>query len=407
MVRSTGVFPESHCTRVQAGQAERNKALPPKAHQTLFAPAERSTQEEVECQSELLGGDPFLLGVLNLLQEAVIILNRNRQILFANKAFSHLAARGESPDLAGLRQGEALGCGNAYRTEAGCGTSKHCSVCGFIRSVLASQEGKDGVQECRITRQDSGQALDLRIFSSPLLYKGQPYTIHTVRDISHEKRRGALEQLFFHDILNTAGNLRGMAEYLKDSGAKEEEEFVESIHEISEQLIHEIEAQKELTLAENDELPVHPFPFSTTEILHSVAEQYKAHEMSKHHEILVAPDSTDVVMTSDWNLLSRVLGNMVKNAIEASDPGSRITLGCEADPEDVRFRVHNPKAMPGEVQLQVFQRSFSTKGSGRGLGTYSIRLLTERYLKGRVSFTSSPEQGTTFTAAYPLSLGEE
>jgi signal transduction histidine kinase len=381
--------------------------LAEKALQTRFAPSERSTQEEIGSQSGLLSGDPFFLGALDLLQEAVIILNRNRQILFSNKAFFRLAAGEESHDLAGLRPGEALRCGNAYRTETGCGTTQHCSVCGFVKSILASQEGKDRVQECRITRKDNGEALDLRIFSSPFLYKGHPYTIHTVRDISHEKRRSALEQLFFHDILNTAGSLRGMAEYLRDYGAKDEEEFIENIHDVSQQLIHEIEAQKELTLAENNELPVHPFPFSTTEMLRRVAEQYKTHEMNKEHEILVASDSAEVVMTSDWNLLSRVLGNMVKNAIEASDPGSRITLGCDADREEVRFRVHNPKVMPSEVQLQVFQRSFSTKGVGRGLGTYSMRLLTERYLKGSVSFTSSPGQGTTFTAAYPLFLEEE
>ncbi len=57
--------------------------------------------------------------------------------------------------------------------------------------------------------------------------------------------------------------------------------------------------------------------------------------------------------------------------------------------------------MPREVQLQIFQRSFSTKGLGRGLGTYSVRLLTERYLKGSVSFTSSAEFGTTFRVRCP------
>jgi sensor histidine kinase regulating citrate/malate metabolism len=50
----------------------------------------------------------------------------------------------------------------------------------------------------------------------------------------------------------------------------------------------------------------------------------------------------------------------------------------------------------------IFQRSFSTKGFGRGLGTYSIRLLTERYLKGSVSFTSSALSGTIFRVRYPL-----
>ena len=52
-------------------------------------------------------------------------------------------------------------------------------------------------------------------------------------------------------------------------------------------------------------------------------------------------------------------------------------------------------------RLQVFQRSFSTKGSGRGLGTYSMRLLTEHYLRGSVGFTSSAAEGTTFFASYP------
>jgi sensor histidine kinase regulating citrate/malate metabolism len=47
--------------------------------------------------------------------------------------------------------------------------------------------------------------------------------------------------------------------------------------------------------------------------------------------------------------------------------------------------------------MQLFQRSFSTKGTGRGLGTYSIRLLTENYLEGKVSFVSNEAEGTVFS----------
>ena len=60
--------------------------------------------------------------------------------------------------------------------------------------------------------------------------------------------------------------------------------------------------------------------------------------------------------------------------------------------------------MTREVQLGVFQRSLSTKGSGRGLGTYSMKLLTERYLKGHVSFTSTASGGTTFTIRIPAAI---
>jgi sensor histidine kinase regulating citrate/malate metabolism len=53
--------------------------------------------------------------------------------------------------------------------------------------------------------------------------------------------------------------------------------------------------------------------------------------------------------------------------------------------------------MPEEVKMQLFQRSFSTKGEGRGIGTYSIRLLTENYLNGKVSFISNKTDGTVFS----------
>ncbi|MCC7353132.1 MAG: ATP-binding protein, partial [Anaerolineae bacterium] len=107
---------------------------------------------------------------------------------------------------------------------------------------------------------------------------------------------------------------------------------------------------------------------------------------------------------SDPILLGRVIGNMVKNALEAIEPGQAITLGCRIIGEGVEFWVHNPGFMPPSVQLQLFQRSFSTKGKGRGLGTYSMKLLSERYLHGSVSFTSSLETGTTFVGRYPLNL---
>jgi signal transduction histidine kinase len=106
-------------------------------------------------------------------------------------------------------------------------------------------------------------------------------------------------------------------------------------------------------------------------------------------------------VVTDRALLGRVIGNMLKNALEASRPGEAVTAGCERQVGQVRFWVHNSAVMPRSTQLQLFQRSFSTKGAGRGLGTYSIKLLGERYLGGRVVFSSVEGQGTTFTLVLP------
>jgi sensor histidine kinase regulating citrate/malate metabolism len=87
---------------------------------------------------------------------------------------------------------------------------------------------------------------------------------------------------------------------------------------------------------------------------------------------------------------------MIKNALEASLPDATVTISCAKSGEKIRFSVHNTTFIPRDIQLQLFKRSFTTKGVGRGLGTYSMKLLGEKYLKGKVGFESTEQNGTTF-----------
>jgi hypothetical protein len=88
--------------------------------------------------------------------------------------------------------------------------------------------------------------------------------------------------------------------------------------------------------------------------------------------------------------------------LEATPRGGQIGIRCENLGRQVAFHVNNPTVMPEQVRLQIFQRSFSTKGEpGRGIGTYSIKLFGETYLGGRVSFRSQEPEGTTFTITVP------
>jgi len=376
---------------------------------TDFAPAERASAEEIQRQRQLFQDAPLMNRMLDAVPNIVVVLNWERQIVYANQSLSDVLdlKNGEMDQVFGSRTGEVFRCIHAFESEGGCGTTVFCSTCGAAKAILASQKKKAAVQECRIIQDRTGDALDLRVWATPLVLEDSQFSVFSVMDISHEKRREFLERIFFHDILNTAGGLRGSAELIREASQEELSEFQDIILRLSNDLIDEIQAQRQLAAAENEELATHPSAFYTVDILKEISDLYSEHVVAREKQISLEDKAYHGRVTTDQTLLRRVLGNMTKNALEASRPGDTVTLGCEAMDQGVSFWVHNPGFIPKDIQLQIFQRSFSTKGSGRGLGTYSIKLLTERYLKGRVSFETSLDEGTVFRALCPnLSLEE-
>jgi signal transduction histidine kinase len=372
--------------------------------ETKFAPAERAPEMRVRDLHRLLAGIPLLDEILGSVPGVLLFLNEHRQIVFANDAAFCFLGIEPTLDVLGSRPGEAVQCVHALETPGGCGTTEFCQTCGAVRAILAAQRGNPDTQECRIATKDSWNALDLKVSTTPFEYEGEQFTVCALQDISHEKRRQTLERTFFHDVLNTAGGLRGYVELLLESDPDEVPEVATTVSKISQHLIEEIETQRSLLAAETDELSVNLSELQTKEILEELAVVYRRHEVAKGKSITVAAESEGVAFRSDYTLLLRVLGNMLKNALEATSAGESVTLGARHDADQVEFWVNNPTFMPREVQLQVFNRSFSTKGQGRGIGTYSIRLLASKYLGGSVDFSSSKAEGTTFRARLPRDL---
>jgi hypothetical protein len=378
----------------------------PRTQQTAFAPAERSSDSEIASQVRYFLQNPHFARLYDAVPDIVMILNENRQIVFANAALLDFLGVEREYFHGGQRPGEMLDCVHADEEETdGCGTTEFCSMCGAVQAILGGLSGRVTTRECRISRAD-GDALDLYVWATPLYENGGTYSVVVIKDISHEKRRQALEKVFFHDVMNVVANIVASADLLRDPASpSDEEELRANLFSFSQQLAGEITAQRSLAEAENNELVVHLAPLSSLDMMKSVVKLYAFYDYASHKIIAIAPDAHDLIMTSDTTLLQRILGNMVKNALEASSAGDTVTLNCTHSGSTVAFSVHNAAFMPRNVQLQVFQRSFSTKGMGRGLGTFSVKLLSERYLGGSVSFTSSKREGTTFRAEFPVSLG--
>lgn len=370
---------------------------------TDFMPAEKAEPAEVERQRKLLAGTPGVTDMLNGMLNFSLILNRQRQAVFINKAFSDFLSSNGITDHIGQRLGNLAGCTHSTETVGGCGTTEACLRCGAGLAMAQALEGKEAVRECRIMSRKAGEDLDLLVSVKPLTCGGEEFLLVSLVDISSEKRRQVLERLFFHDVLNTAGGVQGLIGLMAESEPVEAKTYVPMAVKASDRMIDQIFSQRDLSAAERGDLQLKLSDVGAAELLEEIAGLFKAHEVGKNKKIAVEAHCLEAHISTDKTLLLRVIGNLLKNALEAEAPGATITLSCEKTPGGAAFSVHNPGRMPDDARLQVFQRSFTTKGAGRGLGTYSIRLLTEKYLKGKVSFTTGPE-GTTFRAEYPASL---
>jgi signal transduction histidine kinase len=365
---------------------------------------ERSPLDQTKQQGGMFLEATAVSQIINALPYIVLILNNRREVVFSNRALMRMLNVNDQELIYGLRPGEVMNCLHAYERD-GCGTTEFSRTCGANKAILASFQGKREVQECRILQKHSSEALDLQVMATPIFIRNERFTIFTVMDISHEKRRKVLERVFFHDILNTVGAMMGYLDLLKKGEQQDLMSIAQHVNRIGEQLLDEIMAQKQLVAAEDNDLSPEPMDIGSLEFLEDLLSLYRIHPLSEGRSIALDERSQNVNLYIDIMMLRRVLITMLKNALEASEPGESITLGCREDGQQIIFWVHNPKYIPRETQLQIFKRSFSTKGEGRGLGTYSMRLLSERYLHGQVSFTSSEANGTVFTAAYPISNG--
>lgn len=394
--------------------------------ETQFAPAERATPEEIRRQYEKLTKLPFVRDFLDAVPNMSVVLNAERQIVFANRAFTTFLgladtaeSDGSSPcdlfgcayaDVLGLRPGEAVGCIRSRLTRGGCGTTAFCQTCGAVGSILNSQKLRAvDIQECRMLcagQNEEQNALDLRVWSRPIDVDGDSFTVFSVMDISNEKRRKALERIFFHDVLNTANGVQGLAELLVEDGLSDAEvkDLSGMIAEAARHLIEEICDQQMLSSAEIGDLTVSVEEVHSLGLIAQVLRQFHSYNIAKGKVLEVDATSEEFGFDSDPVLLRRVLVNLVKNALEAVSAGGVVTLSCRTKGDHVYFSVHDAEVMEPEIQMQLFSRSFSTKGMGRGLGTYSIKLITERYLRGRVSFISNDEVGTVFTVRYPKQI---
>lgn len=114
-------------------------------------------------------------------------------------------------------------------------------------------------------------------------------------------------------------------------------------------------------------------------------------------------ESDEIIAKFDRTQLIRVVTNLVKNAIQASEEkeNPRIEVKVKTDENNVIITVKdNGHGISEENKPLIFEPKFTTKSSGMGLGLGIIKTIIEAF-HGSINFTSEEGEGTTFIVKFP------
>lgn len=358
-------------------------------------------------QMRVINESPLLDSALCNLIGILVVLNSKLEIVGLNDTFLKDMGLHDFESSLGLRLGESVGCINSSKTVYGCGTSDACESCGAVIAMMtALHNGEVDEQVCVLTAQQGGavKTISLLIRTCPVTVAGRRFIVLTAKDITQEQMRANLERVFYHDINNMLTVLIGACDLLVNEMPSRWE--VVQVHDSAKRIQKEIALQRDLSLSGTSEnFRPERYQVQLSEINKDIEILMRGHVAARERTIEVRQECEDCLVYTDKHLVSRVLANMLINALEATVKGGTVKYTTMREGGDIIWKVWNNTHIPEKIQPRIFQRNFSTKSNeGRGLGTFSMKLFGETYLQGRINFTSSKERGTVFLFSLPLQL---
>jgi len=201
-----------------------------------------------------------------------------------------------------------------------------------------------------------------------------------------------------HEIRNPLGTLRGFAQYFR---AKADDEA--SI-EYSSLMIGEVDRLNEsISFLLEFSRPRDPelVRLDTTELLEKSCKLLE-HDLAEKKISLQKSYRCTVPVEADGDLLLQVLLNLLKNAINASEMGSTVSLVCENNRDKIYITVtDNGIGMSKNEREQMFDPFFTTRKTGTGLGLTVSHQIVEQH-SGTLEVDSEPGRGTSITMILPI-----
>ncbi len=265
-------------------------------------------------------------------------------------------------------------------------------------------------------------AIDATVFK--LL--GQAFKLISIHNIQNELEAQELEswqkliRVLTHEIMNSVIPISSLssvsAQILKETDGQFNSLTVEDFEDLqgslttienrSKGLINFVKAYKSLSRISEP----HFEPVSIKELISEVSILLKPQLEKQHIQFATRLEQDSLKVMGDVQLLEQVLINLIVNAIDAVKyiPSPQIQLSAFTHPEEKIFiqLQDNGPGISSEMLEQIFIPFFTTKKKGSGIGLSLSKQIMNLH-KGKISVSSTPEEGTTFTISMKELVSEE
>lgn len=222
--------------------------------------------------------------------------------------------------------------------------------------------------------------------------KTKEFLKNTISDISHQLKTPLSALVMYQEIIeNEPDNPETVREFSLKSGTalKRIEQLIQSILKI--------------TRIDAGSIYFEKSNYSIPDILSHAISELTTQANNEKKEIVINGD-LEQMLYCDIEWTGEAIGNIVKNALDHTDVGGKITISWERTPAMIRiFITDNGHGIAQEDIHHIFKRFYRSKNTsdsqGIGLGLPLAKAVVEGQ-GGILSVQSERLQGTTFTLSF-------
>ncbi len=263
--------------------------------------------------------------------------------------------------------------------------------------------------------------VELSLKATSFKTQNEELTLLSIQDIRNELDEKELDswmkliRVLMHEIMNSIAPITSLSESLtnyftvdgravlpKEVNEKTIDNTIRGLNVIKEQgngLIHFVESYRKLTRVPKPDKKI----FKVEELVNRMQILYSSLENSEMVKLSVSLNPSEMELFADENLISQVLLNLLKNALEAVEkiPGGKIKIiaGFAANNRPEVSVKDNGPGIPKEIAEQIFVPFFTTREKGSGIGLSLSRQIM-RLHGGSLQLRSVPNKETVFTLIF-------